>query len=366
MSPQSKSLTLANSSSQLPSSPRSSIPRFNSITNLENASNFTLSINNNNNISNNNNNNDNVSSNSRDDNHNNIFTRNNNKKLIPIQIPIAPPTHKIIDKARSSLPRSHYINNYENISTSPLQINSNNSSCDIESNNSNNDIDIDNIINNSNYNNINNNSNINNNNSNNNNNDNNNNTKSSTKKLIPIQIPIAPPAHKSVDKTQSLRASAPAAVFNKLSKNSNLPANASSCLQGVVACLDIRTEDGDDVSKNFEKVLQSMGAKTRKTFSDNVTHLIYKNGSPSSLKKALGKKCKIVNLLWITNCKCQGKRLPEEKYLIDQAENLALSGPKKRRSMEPGKVKALGLEHECHLITESSSTHDKPIQGSYK
>lgn len=28
-----------------------------------------------------------------------------------------------------------------------------------------------------------------------------------------------------------------------------------------------RTEDGDDVSQNFERALQSMGAKTRRTFS---------------------------------------------------------------------------------------------------
>ncbi|KAI7868327.1 hypothetical protein BDF14DRAFT_1742571 [Spinellus fusiger] len=43
--------------------------------------------------------------------------------------------------------------------------------------------------------------------------------------------------------------------------------DTSQVLEGVVACLDVRTEDGDDVSQNFERFLLSMGAKTRRTFS---------------------------------------------------------------------------------------------------
>ncbi|CAO3646781.1 unnamed protein product [Cunninghamella blakesleeana] len=183
-----------------------------------------------------------------------------------------------------------------------------------------------------------------------NNNTNNDINSNNSKQLLPIQIPITPPTQKLIDKSQSHRASSPATLINKTTE---LPADASTCLEGVIACLDIRTEDGDDVSQNFEKALHSMGAKTRKTFCDNVTHLIFKNGSSNNIKKALSKKCKIVNLLWITNCKCQGKRLPEEKYLIDQPESLALSGSKKRKSMEPGKVKALALDND-HLPEKRS------------
>ncbi|KAI7855030.1 hypothetical protein BDC45DRAFT_568827 [Circinella umbellata] len=118
----------------------------------------------------------------------------------------------------------------------------------------------------------------------------------------------------------------------------------SQILKGVIACLDIRTEDGDDVSQSFERSLQSMGAKTRRTFSDSITHLIYKNGSTATLRKALGKKVVIVNLLWITRCKTEGKRLNEKEFLIDRPQGIIMSAKKRRKSMEPGKVKALEMD----------------------
>ncbi|CAO3593333.1 unnamed protein product [Absidia cylindrospora] len=81
------------------------------------------------------------------------------------------------------------------------------------------------------------------------------------------------------------RSSSPANLLNTTQDTAN-------CLKGVVACLDIRTEDGDDVSQNFEMALKSMGAKTRKTFADSVTHLIYK-WIAINVKKALHIKCKL-------------------------------------------------------------------------
>ncbi|KAI8329072.1 hypothetical protein BC941DRAFT_518977 [Chlamydoabsidia padenii] len=146
------------------------------------------------------------------------------------------------------------------------------------------------------------------------------------------QIPIAPPQRSTTNRTSS-----PASLVTA----------EKDPLKGVVACLDIRTEDGDDVSQNFENALKSMGAKTRKTFAESVTHLIYKNGSAINVRKALHNNCKIVNLLWITNCKSQGKRLPEDNYLIHQPENLLLAGSKRRKSMEPGRVKALVLNEQA-------------------
>ncbi|SAM06271.1 hypothetical protein [Absidia glauca] len=148
----------------------------------------------------------------------------------------------------------------------------------------------------------------------------------------PAKIPIAPPTTRV---TQSLhRSSSPASLITA----------AKDPLKGVVACLDIRTEDGDDVSQNFEKALKSMGAK------------------------ALHNNCKIVNLLWITNCKSEGKRLPEDKYLIHQPENLLLSSAKRRKSMEPGRVKALvlGDQSDDNLpkrFKSPNSTRTKPPLG---
>lgn len=135
-----------------------------------------------------------------------------------------------------------------------------------------------------------------------------------------------------------------------------------------------RTEDGDDVSQNFERALQSMGAKTRRTFSgvsvcrhvlviiihlypllDSCTHLIFKNGSPATLKKALSKNVFIINLLWISRCKKEGRRLSEKEFIIERPQGLVLAGKKRRKSMEPSKVRALG-----------SNDHLEPSSKDYK
>ncbi|ORZ12236.1 hypothetical protein BCR42DRAFT_420266 [Absidia repens] len=157
-----------------------------------------------------------------------------------------------------------------------------------------------------------------------------------TKAPSEAHIPATPLPPTTLKTTQ--RASSPAA-FNETGQG------AIDCLKGVVAYLDIRTEDGADVSANFEEDLKKMGAKIRKTFAASVTHLIYKNGSAFNIKKAIfNKNCKIVNLLWVTNCKVNGKYLPEDKYLIDHPENLLLSATKRRKCMEPGQVKTLMLD----------------------
>ncbi|KAI8974114.1 hypothetical protein BDB01DRAFT_854078 [Pilobolus umbonatus] len=129
-------------------------------------------------------------------------------------------------------------------------------------------------------------------------------------------------------------------------------------LDGVIACLDVRTEDGDDVSQNFERALQSMGAKTRRSFSDAITHLVFKNGSAATLKKAIAKDIFIVNLLWVSRCKREGKRCPETDFLIERPQGLLLSANKRRKSMEPGKVKALETVLQPSSSTSSSSSSE--------
>ncbi|KAG2192963.1 hypothetical protein INT47_005689 [Mucor saturninus] len=137
---------------------------------------------------------------------------------------------------------------------------------------------------------------------------------------------------------------------------SSTPIQSDKILNGVVACLDVRTEDGDDVSQNFERALQSMGAKTRRTFSDSVTHLVFKNGSPATLRRAISKNVFIINLLWISNCKREGKKVAEHKYMIDQTQGLSVTtGKKRRKSMEPGKVRALAMNELMQPTTSSSS-----------
>lgn len=140
-----------------------------------------------------------------------------------------------------------------------------------------------------------------------------------------------------------------------LSETQNSSTHSNKILDGVVACLDVRTEDGDDVSQNFERALQSMGAKTRRTFSDSITHLIFKNGSPATLKKALSKNVFILNLLWISRCKREGRRVEEKDFIIERPQGLVLAGKKRRKSMEPGKVRALVMNELMQPSLSSSS-----------
>ena len=76
-------------------------------------------------------------------------------------------------------------------------------------------------------------------------------------------------------------------------------------------------------------------------YADSITHLIFKNGSPATLKKAMSKNVFIINLLWISKCKREGKRLPEKDFIIERPQGLVIAGKKRRKSMEPGKVRAL-------------------------
>ncbi|KAI8968341.1 hypothetical protein BDF20DRAFT_175362 [Mycotypha africana] len=159
---------------------------------------------------------------------------------------------------------------------------------------------------------------------------------------------------KQIDhRTRVKRESTPVGASNVLS-----PVQENKILSGVVACLDVRTDDGDDVSLNFERALHSMGAKTRRTFSDSVTHLVYKNGSAATLKKAMSKDVFIVNLLWVSRCKREGKRLPEADFLIEKPQGLVLTGTKKRKSMEPGKVKPLNDVEPTPSTSSDGSVDD--------
>lgn len=55
----------------------------------------------------------------------------------------------------------------------------------------------------------------------------------------------------------------------------------------------------------------------------------------------MSKNVFIINLLWISRCKREGKRLPEKDFIIERPQGLVLAGKKRRKSMEPGKVRAL-------------------------
>ncbi|KAL8172778.1 UNVERIFIED_CONTAM: BRCA1 associated RING domain 1 [Gekko kuhli] len=76
--------------------------------------------------------------------------------------------------------------------------------------------------------------------------------------------------------------------------------SAELILTGVVAYVDVwsssRTEN---YSEAFTQQLLDMGAKISKTFSKQVTHVIFKDGHWSTWNRAQKAGIKLVSVLWV-------------------------------------------------------------------
>ncbi|OZJ02439.1 hypothetical protein BZG36_04400 [Bifiguratus adelaidae] len=125
---------------------------------------------------------------------------------------------------------------------------------------------------------------------------------------------------------------------------------------GVVAHVDVRTEDGADVSSKFESVVMSLGGKVRKVMSENVTHLIFKKGSVAAYQKAqISRKTHIVNLNWLLRSRALGARVPEKDFPAERVIVTSTTGRKRRRSMEPTKIREIAADD-----SRFTSSHHKP------
>ncbi|PIB02423.1 hypothetical protein CB0940_01461 [Cercospora beticola] len=121
----------------------------------------------------------------------------------------------------------------------------------------------------------------------------------------------------------------------------------SAPLRGVVALVDVYTHDGACVSQSFAMLLRRLGAKTTKTFNDNVTHVVFKEGNPKLIEaltsynaqianEGTGKEIYCVNSRWVNDCDAQGHRVAEtdEEYVVE-VDEYPRSTKRRRKSMEP-------------------------------
>ncbi|KAF2209420.1 hypothetical protein CERZMDRAFT_100619 [Cercospora zeae-maydis SCOH1-5] len=121
----------------------------------------------------------------------------------------------------------------------------------------------------------------------------------------------------------------------------------SAPLRGVVALVDVYTHDGACVSQSFAMLLRRLGAKTTKTFSDSVTHVVFKEGNPrliqalttynmKAAKEVAGKEIYCVNSRWVNDCNAHGRRVPEcDEGYIFEVDEYTRSTRRRRKSMEP-------------------------------
>jgi len=125
-------------------------------------------------------------------------------------------------------------------------------------------------------------------------------------------------------------------------------------LSGVVALVEVFTLEGASASAPFIALLHRLGARTTRSWTAQITHVVFKDGSPLTLQKVRlhnkdveqsGKGAFIhcVNSRWVTDCDTSGARADEtdEEYLVDVSE-VPRGGKRRRKSMEPSALMNLG------------------------
>lgn len=117
----------------------------------------------------------------------------------------------------------------------------------------------------------------------------------------------------------------------------------SSILRGTTIYVDVRTSEGADASTIYIELLTNLGARIVRDWKENsnLTHIVYKDGSPKILEKARlsDSDVKVVGVSWPLDCDAQKSWVDESGYIIDLSpgENVvrSVSRSAKRKSMEP-------------------------------
>ncbi|TYJ54247.1 hypothetical protein B9479_005092 [Cryptococcus floricola] len=116
-----------------------------------------------------------------------------------------------------------------------------------------------------------------------------------------------------------------------------LAEGGARCFKGVVAFVDVRTSDGSDSAQVFANILRGAGAKVLTRPGSTCTHIIYRSGREATLnwyrRQDEEDRPKLVGIKWVMDSKKAGKRVEEDKYLVDLSDETVFD--KRRKSMEP-------------------------------
>ncbi|GAA5867814.1 hypothetical protein JCM3774_005864 [Rhodotorula dairenensis] len=191
--------------------------------------------------------------------------------------------------------------------------------------------------------------------------------------------------------------------FRTSSASNQIPtqraARGKTCLQGVVAFVDVRTADGDDSGMIFVDMLKDLGARVTSRPSSLTTHIVFKSGKPTTLdfyrQASLARRPHLVGIAWVVRCSELHLRVEESLFRIEEAgspsaapgggkENidsvtataqaaLGLSGKptkagggqsaavKRRKSMEP---RALAALNNARANLSLSSSNDSAMKAT--
>ncbi|XP_027133148.1 microcephalin isoform X1 [Larimichthys crocea] len=111
--------------------------------------------------------------------------------------------------------------------------------------------------------------------------------------------------------------------------------NMGTVLKDVVAYVDVWSSDKTaNYSKPFVQQLQEMGAQVSKTFTKQVTHVVFSNGHPATWRKAKKSDVRLVSVLWVGRCYDNGVHVDEQLFPAIDETNPVLKN-KKHRCMQP-------------------------------
>ncbi|KAG2142283.1 uncharacterized protein EDB93DRAFT_1088914 [Suillus bovinus] len=123
------------------------------------------------------------------------------------------------------------------------------------------------------------------------------------------------------------------------------PVEGGSASKGVLKVLkkcaifvDVRTDDGDDAGSLFVDMLRGLGARILARVGQSCTHIVYKNGSASTLTRYRllnDPKPFVIGIAWVVECVEQRSRVDETKFKVDLEMVNVAGTSKKRRSMLP-------------------------------
>ncbi|WVR03343.1 hypothetical protein IAU60_000334 [Kwoniella sp. DSM 27419] len=113
--------------------------------------------------------------------------------------------------------------------------------------------------------------------------------------------------------------------------------NGMGCLRGVRAFVDVRTSDGESSGKVFVEMLKGLGARVFTRPTERCTHIVYKSGRQATLdwwrRQEKEQQPLVVGVKWVMDCKKNGKKVEEAKYVVDVSAEEVFQ--KRRKSMEP-------------------------------
>ncbi|KAG8630941.1 hypothetical protein KVT40_000081 [Elsinoe batatas] len=193
----------------------------------------------------------------------------------------------------------------------------------------------------------------------------------------PTPVPVSPPRKlSSPKKTISPRnVQTPARATPSSTRNGAFTPHPNAPLRGVVAYVEVFTCSALPASASFVTSLQRLGAKTVKTFTDNVTHVVWKDGSPATLAKVKsarreGRDIAIVGSRWVVECDSLGERVDEsrEEFVVDM--DGMIGGQRRRKSLEPKALTALngptltpGRSRSSRMSVASEAWAESPMKG---